>query len=254
MRTLAIAATLALAPAVASAQGSVQAQSSTSTSASVRSERALSADAQATVDANIRVAREHQLPEEPIRQRVAEGQAKGASDAQVAAASTRTLAELRGSFDAMVRAGRAEPSNEEVSRGAQLMARGYTEAQIEAVARKAPSDRSLVVAFETLTSLQARGVSTGRAIAQVGSRLSSRASDAQLRVLADAHGTAGVASTSAVSGAASAAAGGAASTIAGSAAAGAGASGAGVLGGATSGVAGSAGVAGTVSGALGKRP
>ena len=249
MKKRTLAAALVLAPSAMFAQTSVQAQStatvSTGTSAQTGSARKLSPQAQSTVDANLRVAHERKLPEEPIRQRVAEGRAKGASDAQIAAASGRTLADLESSFDAMVRAGRANPSGDEVARGAGLLARGYTSAQLEGVARKAPSDRSLVVAFETLTSLQAQGKGIATAIAQVESKLAARASDAQLRGLAaGGNATAGLngaVGAGGVTGNATSAATVAGSVgntaVAGSAAAGA-----------------TAGIAGAVGGALGKRP
>jgi len=229
MKKLTLAATLVLAPTAMFAQASVQAESKTNvhatSAAQAGSERKLSAEAQGTVDANIRVARERKLPEEPIRQRVAEGQAKGASDAQIAAASGKTLLDLQNSFDAMVRGGRANPSDAEVARGAQLIARGYTSTQLEAVTKQAPSDRSLVVAFETLTALQARGASTANAVAQIESKLAARASDVQLRDLAaNANAAAGV-NGALNSGGAPAAAAGA-----------------------------TAGVAGAVGGVLGKKP
>jgi hypothetical protein len=80
---------------VTGAQASSKTDVSATSSAQAGTNRHLSAEAQATVDANIRVARERKLPDEPIRQRVAEGQAKGASDAQIAAASGQTLLNLQ---------------------------------------------------------------------------------------------------------------------------------------------------------------
>lgn len=138
MKKLTLAATLVLAPSALFAQASVQAQSgvSATSAAQAGSDHKLSAEAQASVDANLRVAREKKLPEEPIRQRVAEGQAKGASDAQIAAASGRTLVDLQSSFDAMVKAGRANPTEGEIASGASLIARGYTTAQLVDVARQ----------------------------------------------------------------------------------------------------------------------
>ena len=264
MKKITLAASLLITPAIAQAQTSVQAQSKTnvSTSASVTPASAngahrLGVDAQSKVDANIRVARERRLPDEPIRERVAEGQAKGASDAQVVAASGRTLVDLQSSFDAMGRGGHSSPSDAEITRGAALMARGYTSVQIEGVARRAPSDRSLVVAFDVLTSLQARGVATGRAVAQMEGQLAARASDAQLLALG-VNGDATAGASGALNGGRSAgsatgsASGRAASGIAGSAAAGAGAAATGALGSAASGASATAGVKGAVSGVLGK--
>ena len=266
MKKIAIAAAIVLAPALAGAQSTaqvqVQSQMQVHASGSPRQRAAqrteakerprLSADAQAKVDANVKAARARHLPEQPIRDRVAEGEAKGASDAQIVAASGRTLVTLETSFDAMVRAGRTQPSDAEVTRGSQLVARGFTSAQIEAVARRAPSDRSLVVAFETLTSLQAKGTSTSDASARVEQMLAARVSDArmhELAVNASAAGQVGGAlGHGAANGEANGAAVGSAGAGAGSAAAGAGAAAAGALG--QGGAGAGAGVAGTVGGVL----
>jgi hypothetical protein len=256
----AVAATLVLVPAFAHAQSRTKVEGSARSNADVdvSSNSGLSATAQARVDADLRVARERNLPEQPIRRRVAEGQAKGASEASIVMASGRALAELQTSHDAMVSAGREHPTGEETTRGAQLVARGYTSAQIEAVARRAPADRSLVVAFETLASLRGRGMSTTRAASQIEQRLAARASDAELRDLAvnagaatQADGALGVGRGTGNVGAGAAAnvAGGAAG-MAGSAAAGAGAAAAGALGGGAAGVTG--GASGVVGGVLGK--
>ena len=278
MKKITLAASLLVAPAITQAQASVQAQSQTtvstsasaspakrataaqvssatssSTSLSGTREHQLSADAQSRIDADLHVARERKLPEEPIRQRVAEGQAKGAGDAQIVAASGRTLVDLQSAFDAMVRGGHRSPGDAEVSRGASLLARGYTSVQIEGVARKAPSDRSLVVAFDALTSLQARGVATTNAVAQIEGQLAARATDAQLLGLATSVGATGGSRGSNTTGSAS---GTVTAGVAGSTAAGAGAAATGAMGaaasGATTGVSATGGVTGAVSGVLGK--
>lgn len=258
MKRTTLVAALVIAPAALFAQANVQTNTQANVQANARVDAGaqgsaaspssrLSADAQSQVEANIKVARERRLPEEPIRKRVAEGQAKGASEAQVVAASKRTLVDLQTSHDAMVRGGHAQPSDDEVARGAQLVASGYTSAQIEAVAQHSAPERSLVTAFEVLTSLKAQGKSTTGAVTQVESQLAARVSDTQLRSLVTTSGNVSLAGgvTGAVNGVTGgqAAASGSAAT-AGSAAAGAGsaAAAAGQIGGA---------VSGTVSGALG---
>ena len=278
MKKFTLAASLVIAPVIAQAQTSIQAQShaqvsasatsgkeatppqgsakpQSSTDASARSQHRLGADAQGKVDANLRVARERKLPEEPIRHRVAEGEAKGASDAQIVAASGRTLVDLQSSFDAMGRGGHSAPSDAEVARGASLLARGYTSAQIQALAHSAPSDRSLVVAFDAVTALGAHGVSNGRAVAQVESQLAARASDAQLISLASTAdlgaNVSGVLGGRSTGGAQGSAATTGSAGIAGSTAAGAGAA-AGAVGAAASGASGAATVSGAVMGVLGR--
>ena len=100
-----------------------------------------------------------------------------------ASANASAQSDLTISHDALVHAGHTRPTDEEVRLGARLLARGYSRDQIETVARSAPADRSLVVAFETLSTLKTQGMTTTRATAEVESRITSRASDAELREL-----------------------------------------------------------------------
>jgi hypothetical protein len=264
MRKITLAASLLIAPAIVHAQTSVQVQSTTSVGASASGEQKLGAESQAKIDATVRVAREKKLPEEPIRQRVAEGQAKGASEAQIVAASGKTLVDLQSSFDAMVRGGHTTPSDAEVAKGASLIASGYSSTQIEGIAKKAPSDRSLVVAFETLTSLQARGVPVDNAVTKLEALLAARSSDAEIKGVAanaaagtTANAAAGVngavnagSATGNATGAASVNGSAAAAGVAGSTAAGAGAAAKGAVGAAASGAATGAKATGAVTGAV----
>ncbi len=247
MKKIAIAAVALVAiPMLARAQGAVavnsRARATADASSSVGEGRAgLSAEAQSQISADLATARRNDLPEEPIRRRVAEGQAKGASEAQIVAASGSTLVKLQSAHDAMVRAGRDEPTDAETSRGAELLASGFTSAQLEAVTRRAPAERSLVVALDVLASLHARGVSTGRAAEQLQRNLAARVTDAALRGLA-VNGEA-MAATSAAVGVGGGAAGSASGRAAGGGAASVGAAGSaasgaarGVAGGATASV------------------
>jgi hypothetical protein len=232
---------IALVPVALAAQVSAgaSAQSHTKVGAQTGKSTNASVESSMSVDAEIAAARARRLPERPIRRRVAEGRAKGASETQLAASAHSMRLHLESAEEAMVSAGRERPSDQEIERGAYAMERGYTHAQIEAVARSAPSDRSLVVAFDVLARLQDRGLSVTRAVAQVQSKLASRASDASIDALVSANTNANAnanlgAGASRVTGATS-------TTATGNAAAGAAASGASAAGAAT----------GTVSGAVG---
>jgi hypothetical protein len=257
MKTVTLALSL-FAPAVVMGQSSVSASTSASASASVEASRdsgryhapsRFKASTRTQLEARVSRSRAEGRPYRPLIARIAEAEAKGASDAQVLASTARYNAQLDAAFDAMVRAGRTRPSDEECKKGASALARGYTAAQLEAVARSAPGDRSLVVAFSTLAELSASGVPVTRAVAEVRSHLESRASDAAIAALsADvaAHGAVNAAhgGHSAAAGAATtvgAAAGsagsvGAAATGAAGAAAGAGSIGAGAAAGVVGGI------------------
>jgi hypothetical protein len=212
MKKTRIAFVLALAPAALAAQ-SATSTTSASTAATAKAERAsvagaaqattvsnanadipasYSAESRSQLNATFTAARKRDIPEQPIRDRIAEGRAKSASEAQVVLAAQRAEARLEAAQDAMVRAGR-KPTHTELTRGEHAMARGATEVQIEAIAKQTPPDRSLEVALDVLTELQARGVATDRAVAQIVSKLEARASDAAIRELAvNANGNAGV--------------------------------------------------------------
>ena len=227
---------LAVVPSVLTAQvaGSASARSDTKASAQVGRGTSADVSSSASVDAELSAARQHGVPERPIRNRVAEGRAKGATEADLAASAHAVRLNLEIAHEALVGAGRSQPSDQETERGANAIERGYTRAQIEAVAKSAPSDRSLVVAFDVLARLSERGVSVSRALAQVQSRLASRASDASIDALVTANADAG-ASTGVGAGRV---AGAAAGSVSGNAAAGAAASGASTAGSATGAVSG----------------
>lgn len=212
MKKSRIAFVLALAPAALAAQSATSstsasaaaaakaerasvagaAQATTTTNASADIPASYSAESRAKLNATFAAARKRDVPEQPIRDRIAEGRAKAASEAQVVLAAQRTEARLEAAQEAMVRAGR-KPTDGEMTRGEHAMARGATEVQIEAIAKQTPPDRSMEVALGVLTELQARGVATDRAVAQIVSRLEARASDAAIRELAvNANGNAGV--------------------------------------------------------------
>jgi hypothetical protein len=143
----------------------------------VRALHGLSAENRAQAEATFQRARRDSVPEHPVVSAMLEAQAKGATETQILNAQQWTLVRLETSKEAMVRGGRSHPSEEEVHRGANVLARGVTKAQLEGVVRRCPSDRSLTVAFETLTELTASGIPASTAVAEVGAQLQARASD-----------------------------------------------------------------------------
>lgn len=174
MRNAILVFTLTLAPAIVAAQAEAGAQADARAQAALTVRRdppripeEFSADTRARLTAMLEVARRKNLPDEPVNNRIAEGQAKGAAESEIVAASAATLAQLELSQSALVRAGRERPSDEEVSRGAQLLARGASTAQLSALAGREPSERRLDVALQVLLDLTAQGVPVDRALAAV---------------------------------------------------------------------------------------
>lgn len=239
MNRIALSVALAFTPAMLAAQ-SAQAHAHGDANAGVKTKPA-QMSASTTVDAEIAIARDRGLPTRPIERRAAEARAKGRTEAEAALAARELRVNLQSAHGAIVRAGRPRPSEDEVERGGYAIERGYTHAQVEAIARVAPADRSLVVAFDVLSRLVARGVANENALAQVQSRLEARASDAQIEGLVTAAANAN-ANANLGAGAAGAAAKGGVN---------AGAAASGAAGGASSGAAGAVG--GTVGGII-RRP
>jgi len=216
MRRTTIALLLGFAPAYVTAQ-SQEGQPENRPASESRPASGFSAEGRIQLEAMLQVARERQLPTEPMTDRMAEGRAKGASEARILVAMRRVQAELIASQEALIRAGRERPSDGEVVRGAQLIARGATSAQLEAFVRRAPSERRLEVALEVLGELAARGLPVDRALAVVGAQLTGGTSDRHLVSLtASATGQAhGSAAGSAAAGSGATTAGGSASGSAG---------------------------------------
>jgi hypothetical protein len=183
---------------------SVAGTASTSASGEFRAPGDFSAAGAAKLDAMYAEAKEHHVPREPMASRVAEGQAKGASEATIIASAGRVKANLEATHDAMVAGGRMHPSDDECTRGASAMERGVTKVQIEGIAKSTQGDRSLVVAFDVLGKLAASGMPVNQAVAQVQQNVSSGASDATLVTLTT-NGSA--AATAGAAGSANAAAG-----------------------------------------------
>lgn len=190
MRTSAWTAILACVPAIVVAQGSppptqppktppgAQASVQATSNGNVDLPGTLSAGAKTKIDATLQAARAKNIPDQPIRDRIAEGQAKGATEAQMVEAAQSVETRLEASQAALVQAGRAKPADGEITSGAQAMERGATAAQISALVKHAPADRSLAVSFDVLAKLAAKGEPVDSAIEKIGAKLDAGATDA----------------------------------------------------------------------------
>ena len=100
MRQFTLTLALTLAPVLAAAQASAGVQGETRARAEVSMRRGdevripegFSAETRARLEAMVEVARQKSLPTEPMTDRMAEGSAKGASEAQVVAATATAMA------------------------------------------------------------------------------------------------------------------------------------------------------------------
>lgn len=211
-----------LVPAVAGAQSTVSASSHTHASASVEARREprdsteyrapsrFSAETRARLEATVASARERHRPYRALISRIAEAEAKGASDAQVMVATRRYSAQLDASFDAMVRAGRQHPSEEETVTAASAMARGYTAAQIESAVRAGASARQTVTA--SIESMMATSVGAN-ASASAGTTVGRNSAGAAAIGGASAGAGSGVSAAAGAAGAATGAVGSVAGSV-----------------------------------------
>jgi len=147
MKAAILATILGSFPALLAAQQSSAAASATaptSAPASVNVPTSYSAEGKAKIEAAFRAARDKNLPDQPMRQRIDDGQAKGASEAQVVAAVQQTEARLEESQAVLIRAGRAQPQPAEVASADAALASGATAAQIEEIVKRTPANEPLV--------------------------------------------------------------------------------------------------------------
>jgi hypothetical protein len=129
-----------------------------------------SAEGRVQAEGTLHAARDRGLPEQPLYAVMLEGQAKGATEVQILGAERQTLARLELAQEAIVRAGRTEPTEAEVTRGASLLAQGMTSAELSAVVEGIPSSQSLVLAFDAVASGGADAVAgVGSTVGSVGS-------------------------------------------------------------------------------------
>jgi len=174
-----IAIALVAAPAFLAAQQSAQSSSATSSgakaattasaSANVQAQVAIpanyTAEARAKIQAAFDKARAKQVPDSQMRTRMAEGQAKNASDLKVAAAVQRVEANLETSQSLFIRAGKANPKPEEVTSGEQAIERGASRAQIMAAIKNPPANVTVAAALDALARVGSTSATSAGTVA-----------------------------------------------------------------------------------------
>ena len=123
------------------------------------------------------------LPTELMWKQVAEGQSKGVAEGQILAETSRMMGQLEAARSALLRVGRKEVPDQDVSLGACVLSRGATPEQLETMAGKAAGRRPLAVALKVVTTLVDQGLPLYHALQQVGARLDAGATDEQLLAL-----------------------------------------------------------------------
>jgi hypothetical protein len=170
MKRLLIAATLMFA-SVASAQKAHD------PSAQLR--QVLPASVADHVLATIADARSHSLPAAALEQQALRLSRQGAKPADIQKSVDRSADDMKKAKGALEKAGH-KPSSDEVVAGSALMGRGVDGTLVSALAKSAPSGRSLTVPMYVIGSMVDKGVKPSAALQKVSKKLAQKATDRQL--------------------------------------------------------------------------
>ena len=146
-------------------------------------EAVLPADVAQMVLARIADARNHGLPAAALQHRALELQAKGMAPSEIPNAVERSGTAMASGKAALAAGGRSEPTDAEVEAAGTGVERGVDGAAISALARSAPSGRSLATPLAVMASLVDRGLPSDEALARVRDRLQAQATDDELAAL-----------------------------------------------------------------------
>jgi hypothetical protein len=146
----------------------------------------LPADVAERVLARIAEARSRELPAQALENRALKFAARGVAPAEIERAINEHVDRQSQSRTALA-AGRPDrPLPDEVEAGAEAMRQGVDGASVSALARSAPSGRSLAVPLYVIGSLVDRGLSSDAALQRVLERMQARATDAELERIPNA--------------------------------------------------------------------
>lgn len=125
------------------------------------------------------------LPDAPVRQVMAEGEAKGASEVAIARAAAQAQARLLAAREALGSSqGERAPSKLEIAAGAEALAAGARPEHLKRLRGEAPEGRSLEASLSALAELRARGLDASAATGAIAARLARGASDAAITAFA----------------------------------------------------------------------
>jgi hypothetical protein len=129
--------------------------------------------------ATIADARAHSLPAPALEQQALRLARNGTKPADVEKSVDRTANDMKKAKGALEKGGH-KPANDEIVAGSSLMGRGVSGAQVSALAKSAPSGRSLAVPMYVIGTLMDRGMKSDAALSKVEARLTQKATDSQL--------------------------------------------------------------------------
>jgi hypothetical protein len=156
---------------------------------SARLREVLPADIAERVLAKIAAARSRGLPAQALERTALKGAARSVPPAEIERAVAAQEQRLEKSKMELSGVQDREASGDEIEAGAEALRQGVDGKSVSALAKSAPSGRSLAVPLHVLGSLVARGLPSDQALAAVVERLNARAEDAQLAQLPEQVGS-----------------------------------------------------------------
>jgi hypothetical protein len=151
----------------------------------------LPADVADRVLATIAEARSRELPPQAVQaleNRALKFASRGVAPADVERAIGEHAERMVRAREAIESARTQRAAGEEIDAGAEALRQGVDGAAVSALAKSAPSGRSLAVPLFVIGSLVERGLPSDAALARVQERLTARATDRELEGMAGAQG------------------------------------------------------------------
>jgi len=153
---------------------------------SARLREVLPADVAEKVLATIADARAQDLPARALEQRALKFAAKGVDPSLIARSIEQQEDRMEKAKDALDN--QRKPSSDEIEAGAEAMRQGVDGTAVSALAKSAPSGRSLAVPLFVIGSLVDRGLPSDEALARVLAKLQARASDREIEQIPEGLG------------------------------------------------------------------
>ena len=183
MRSMRFTRTLAALAAATALSASALAAQTPAKDPSARLKEVLPADVADRVHAPIAKARARELPAAALEHRALKFAAKGVAPKDIERSVADQADRMEKAKVALDSRRGTKPSGDEIDAGAEAMRKGVDGADISAMAKSAPSGRSLVVPLDVIGSLIDRGLPSAEALKRVQERLLARATDREIEKL-----------------------------------------------------------------------
>jgi hypothetical protein len=183
MRSARMLATMTMAASLSGSMAGIVGAQTPAKDPSARLKEVLPSDVASRVLAKIADARARELPAAALENRALKSAAKGVAPRDIEKSVDDQIGRMKVAKDAIQKGRGAKPADDEVDAGAEVIRRGVDGAQVSALAKSAPSGRSLTVPLYVIGSLMDRGLPSDAALQRVHDKLVARASDRDLEAL-----------------------------------------------------------------------